>query len=61
MRSKLEDHRDQVYLSQKLATIIRDVPLEFSLEAAAWEFDRDMVRSKFEELEFGRSLATRVG
>ncbi|MFD2371576.1 5'-3' exonuclease H3TH domain-containing protein [Brevibacillus sp. GCM10020057] len=61
MRSKLEDHREQVYLSQKLATIIRDVPIEFSLDEAVWEYDPDKVRSKFEELEFGRSLAARVG
>jgi len=60
MRSKLEEHRDQVYLSQKLATIIRDVPVEFSLEDAAWEYDLGVVHSKFEELEFGRSLASRV-
>lgn len=61
MRSKLEDHREQVYLSQKLATIIRDVPIDFSLDEAVWEYDPEKVRSKFEELEFGRSLATRVG
>ncbi|GEB34883.1 MULTISPECIES: 5'-3' exonuclease H3TH domain-containing protein [Brevibacillus] len=61
MRSKLEEHRDQVYLSQKLATIIRDVPVEFSMEEAAWTYDSSTVLGKFEELEFGRSLATRVG
>lgn len=60
MRSKLEEHRDQVYLSRKLATIIRDVPVEFSLEAAKWEYDSSVVRAKFDELEFGRSLVTRV-
>lgn len=61
MRSKLEEHREQVYLSQKLATIIRDVPIDFSLDEAVWEYDRHKVKSKFEELEFGRSLAVRVG
>jgi 5'-3' exonuclease len=61
MRSKLEENRDQVYLSQKLATIIRDVPVEFSLEAASWEYDSTTVRNKFDELEFGRSLISRVG
>lgn len=61
MRSKLEEHRDQVYLSQKLATIIRDVPVDFSLEHAKWEYDTSIVREKFDELEFGRSLVTRVG
>ncbi|ELK39257.1 5'-3' exonuclease [Brevibacillus agri] len=61
MRSKLEEHREQVYLSQKLATIIRDVPVEFSMEEAVWAYDPETVLNKFDELEFGRSLATRVG
>ncbi|GED71865.1 5'-3' exonuclease [Brevibacillus reuszeri] len=60
MRSKLEENREQVYLSQKLATIIRDVPVEFSYDEAAWQYDRTTVHSKFEELEFGRTLAGRV-
>ncbi|GED57754.1 5'-3' exonuclease H3TH domain-containing protein [Brevibacillus formosus] len=61
MRSKLEENRDQVYLSRKLATIIRDVPVEYSLEDALWEYDRQVVQNKFEELEFGRTMAARVG
>ncbi|MED4781161.1 5'-3' exonuclease [Brevibacillus choshinensis] len=61
MRGKLEEHRDQVYLSQKLATIIRDVPIEFSFEEASWEYDRAVVHEKFEELEFGRTMVSRVG
>lgn len=60
MRSKLEEHRDQVYLSQKLATIIRDVPIEYTLDAAKWEYDSAVVKKKFDELEFGRTLASRV-
>ncbi|MCM3082133.1 5'-3' exonuclease [Brevibacillus invocatus] len=60
MRSKLEDHRDQVYLSQKLATIIRDVPIDYTLDAAKWEYDSAVVKEKFDELEFGRTLASRV-
>ncbi|TQK53427.1 5'-3' exonuclease [Brevibacillus sp. AG162] len=61
MRSKLEENRDQVYLSRKLATIIRDVPVEYALEDAVWEYDRQLVQSKFDELEFGRTMAARVG
>ncbi|QDS34053.1 5'-3' exonuclease H3TH domain-containing protein [Brevibacillus brevis] len=61
MRSKLEENRDQVYLSRKLATIIRDVPVEYALEDAVWEYDRQIVQSKFDELEFGRTMAARVG
>lgn len=60
MRSKLEEHRDQVYLSQKLATIIRDVPIDYTLDAAKWEYDSAVVKEKFDELEFGRTLASRV-
>ena len=60
MRSKLEEHRDQVYLSQKLATIIRDVPIDYTLDAARWEYDSAVVKEKFDELEFGRTLASRV-
>lgn len=60
MRSKLEEHRELVYVSQKLATIIRDVPIQYSLDDAKWEFDPAVVKTKLEELEFGRSLLTRV-
>ncbi|WP_289139852.1 5'-3' exonuclease H3TH domain-containing protein [uncultured Brevibacillus sp.] len=60
MRSKLEENREQVYLSQRLATIIRDVPVDFSYEKAAWQYDRATVHSKFDELEFGRTMASRV-
>ncbi len=61
MRSKLEEHRDQVYLSQRLATIFRDVPVTFSIEEAAWNYDSERVQQKFQELEFGKSLLSRVG
>ena len=61
MRGKLEEHREQVYVSQKLATIIRDVPIEYELESAKWEYDPAVVKSKLEELEFGRSMLSRVG
>ncbi|UYZ11631.1 5'-3' exonuclease [Brevibacillus sp. WF146] len=60
LRAKLEEHREQVYLSKKLATIFRDAPIDFSLEAARWEYDRERVRDKFAELEFGRTLVSRV-
>jgi 5'-3' exonuclease len=60
MRAKLEEHREQVYLSKKLATIFRDAPIDFSLEAAKWEYDPERVREKFAELEFGRTLVSRV-
>jgi 5'-3' exonuclease len=60
IRAKLEEHRDQVYLSKKLATIIRDVPVEFSLAESVWNYDEQRVREKFEELEFGKAMISRV-
>jgi len=61
VRSRLEEHRDQVYLSRKLATIIRDVPIGLDLESAKWEYDVNLVKQKMEQLEFGRSLLKRIG
>lgn len=60
-RSKLEDHKDQIYLSRKLATILCDAPVDFTHEEAAWNFDSSIVRDKFVELEFARTLISRVG
>jgi 5'-3' exonuclease len=60
LRNKLEEHRNQVYLSKKLATIFRDVPVDFSLEESVWNYDLNRVREKFEELEFGKTMLTRV-
>ena len=46
-------YKDQAFLSQKLATIHRDVPIKFSLEDAKWgEYDRNKLRILFEELGF---------
>lgn len=60
-RAKLEEHREQIFLSRKLATILCDVPVTFTHEEANWEFDTHQVHTKFHELEFSRSLITRVG
>jgi 5'-3' exonuclease len=61
MQQKLEEHRELVYLSKKLATIFCDVPVTLSLEEAEWVYDVKRVTEKFNELEFGRSLLSRVG
>lgn len=61
LRVKLEEHRDQVYLSKKLATIFCDVPIDLSEEDAVWSYDAERVREKFNELEFGKTLLSRVG
>lgn len=55
----LKKYKDQAFMSQKLATIHRDVPIEFSLEECRWgEYDKGELREFFEELGF-RSLLRR--
>jgi len=66
-QTKLEAGRDNAYLSQKLATIVTDVPLEFNLEACEaprlkskpLNFDRQKVLELFRILEF-RSLLNKL-
>ena len=59
IRELLKSHKDQAFMSQKLATIHRDVPIEFSLEECKWgEYDKGELREFFEELGF-RSLLRR--
>jgi DNA polymerase-1 len=59
-QTKLRDGKDSAYLSQRLATIMRDVPITLDLEACvAQEFDRAKVDELFAELEF-QSLRDRL-
>ncbi|MEK9155895.1 MAG: 5'-3' exonuclease H3TH domain-containing protein [Patescibacteria group bacterium] len=52
-------HENQAFQSKMLATIRRDVPIEFDLAKARWgQYDKDKVRRLFEELEF-KSLLRR--
>jgi DNA polymerase-1 len=53
IRELLKVNKDKAFMSQKLATIHRDVPLDFSLEECKWgEYDKEKLRSLFEELGF---------
>lgn len=53
MREKLENDKDNAYMSYDLATIYRDVPLPFSLEDCKYNgYDVAKFRSILEELEF---------
>lgn len=53
IRELLKTHKYQALMSQKLATIHRDVPIKFSLEECKWgEYDRSKLRALFEELGF---------
>jgi len=55
----LKKYRDQAFMSQKLATIRRNVPIKFSLEECKrGEYDKGELREFFEELGF-RSLLRR--
>ncbi|MEJ2503292.1 MAG: 5'-3' exonuclease H3TH domain-containing protein [Gemmatimonadota bacterium] len=52
-REALQDYRDQVILSKKLVTIMRDLPVELDLDAL-WvgEPDRERLKQLFVDLEF---------
>jgi DNA polymerase-1 len=59
-RRKLEEGRESALLSRRLATIVRDVPLEVDLEACRVQSaDRSAVLNLFHELEF-RTLLDRL-
>ena len=54
-------NREQALLSQKLATIHKDVPIEFDIADAKWgEYDKMKLREFFERLGF-KSLLRRFG
>ncbi len=58
-RNKLEAERDLAFLSRRLATIVRDAPVQLDLDSCrVRSFDREPVLALFRELEF-RSLAER--
>lgn len=59
-RNKLEEQREQAYLSRKLGEIVTDVPIEFKLEECrAAGYDRDAIAALFRVLEF-RTLINRI-
>ncbi|HSP66585.1 MAG TPA: DNA polymerase I, partial [Bryobacteraceae bacterium] len=56
-RESLQNHRDQILLSKKLATIHTDVPIEVSLESLVMrEVDADALRELYRTLEFSSLL-----
>lgn len=61
MRQKLLDGKDDAYLSRHLATIVRDVPMEFRFEEARrGEYNTDALIAKLEQLEL-KKIADRLG
>ena len=60
LRDKLVEHRDSVFMGKDLSTIVRDLPVDFDLEAARLgDYDRETVIRLFREYEF-RSLIERL-
>lgn len=59
-RNKLEEQREEAYLSRKLGKIVTDVPIDFDLDACrAAGYDRDAIADLFRDLEF-RTLLDRI-
>lgn len=57
----LIENKDQAFLSQRLATIRRDVPIDFKLEDCHWgDYDKGKVKDFFEKMRF-HSLLRRFG
>jgi len=57
----LIEFRDQVFLSQSLATINRQAPLDFKLEDCEWgNYDKEKLGDFFEQMQF-KSLLKRFG
>lgn len=53
LREKLRENRERAFLSQELARIRRDVPIEFDLERCRWgKYDREKVGGIFQKFEF---------
>ncbi|MFT5953107.1 MAG: DNA polymerase-1 [Bacteroidia bacterium] len=60
LREKIEDNKEQAYMSKHLATIIIDVPVEFNQESLLREEpNKERINQLFTELEF-KMLSKRV-
>jgi DNA polymerase-1 len=60
VRTRLEPCREDAYLSQKLATLIDNIPLEYRLSSLRWNRSRiPALQSLFESFNF-RSLSSRL-
>lgn len=58
VKESLEQHRDVALMSKQLATILRDAPLDITLEDTKYEgYDLDKVTALFKELGFNSLLA----
>jgi DNA polymerase-1 len=61
LKEKLEEHREQALMSKELATILREAPLDISLEDTEYKgYDIEKVVALFKELGFN-SLLSKIG
>ncbi|MCX6808486.1 MAG: hypothetical protein NTW50_02360 [Candidatus Berkelbacteria bacterium] len=57
----LKEFKDQAFMSKRLATIRKDVPIDFDLEKCKWgDYDKSKVVDFFKEMQF-HSLLRRFG
>lgn len=60
LQTKLLEGKESAYLSYKLATIVRDVPLEFDIKSAdKWDLVSDQVLNLFQNYGF-KTLTARI-
>lgn len=53
IKKKIEENKDSAITSKRLATIIRDVPIKFTLDELSYgEYDKEKVIKNFKELGF---------
>ncbi len=57
-RELLKQYKDDAFMSKRLATIVREVPIDFDLEKCAFTgFDKDKLIDLFQRLNFKKLLA----
>jgi DNA polymerase-1 len=60
IKNLLIEYKDQAFMSKKLATIIKDVPIDFNLsDALTHDYDKKKAEALFRKLEF-KSLISRL-
>ncbi|GKU75851.1 5'-3' exonuclease H3TH domain-containing protein [Paenibacillus sp. L3-i20] len=57
IRTKIEADMDMLHLSRQLATICCDAPLDTDINVCSWNYDKQSVLDKFDELEFKSLIA----
>ncbi|CAM3543001.1 5'-3' exonuclease [Marinicrinis lubricantis] len=58
LKERLTQHKEQIYLSRQLATIVRDVPVDCELEECRYEINKPKLLRTLEEFEFKSLIRT---